>query len=192
MRHLLLTAATVTVLAACTSDTEAPTATLQRSAAGAHAGHGAANGKALTASQNQGVAKARNATARFHDRAAATAAGYTTQYPAGCATTNTAAGAQGFHFLNTELVDATVDLLNPELVMYEPRPDGSLQLVGVDYIVPLELSAEPPTLLGVPFMRNEPLGVWALHIWAWRPNPSGMFAAWNPSVSCEFADRVTL
>jgi hypothetical protein len=23
-----------------------------------------------------------------------------------------------------------------------------------------------------------------LHIWAWRPNKSGMFAMWNPAVSC--------
>ena len=45
-----------------------------------------------------------------------------------------------------------------------------------------------PTLLGVPFGRNEALGVWALHIWAWRPNPSGMFAMWNPRVSCALAD----
>ena len=43
------------------------------------------------------------------------------------------------------------------------------------------------TLLGVPFMRNEPLGVWALHIWAWRPNPRGMFAMWNPNASCKLA-----
>jgi hypothetical protein len=41
--------------------------------------------------------------------------------------------------------------------------------------------------LGVPFMRNEPLGMWALHIWAWRPNPSGTFAMWNPKASCAYA-----
>jgi len=81
-------------------------------------------------------------------------------------------------------VDATVELLRPELVIYEPRADGSLQLIGVDYVVPLQASEQPPTLLGMPFMRNEPLGVWALHIWAWRQNPRGMFAAWNPAVSC--------
>ena len=23
-----------------------------------------------------------------------------------------------------------------------------------------------------------------LHFWIWQPNPDGMFAAWNPSVSC--------
>lgn len=70
--------------------------------------------------------------------------------------------------------------------MYEPGENGQMQLVGVDYVVPFDKWASEigPTLLGMPFMRNEPLGVWALHIWAWRPNPSGMFAMWNPSVSC--------
>jgi hypothetical protein len=53
--------------------------------------------------------------------------------------------------------------------------------------VPLGASASAPTLLGVKFMENKPLDVWALHIWAWRPNPSGMFAAWNPKVSCKHA-----
>lgn len=73
--------------------------------------------------------------------------------------------------------------------MYEPGENGQMQLVGVDYVVPFDKWASEigPTLLGMPFMRNEPLGVWALHIWAWRPNPSGMFAMWNPSVSCALA-----
>jgi hypothetical protein len=73
--------------------------------------------------------------------------------------------------------------------MYEPQADGSQRLVGVDYVVPFAAwsSDAPPTLLGVPFMRNEPLGVWALHIWAWRSNPSGAFAMWNPTVSCAAA-----
>jgi hypothetical protein len=59
----------------------------------------------------------------------------------------------------------------------------------VDYVVPFDqwTSSEPPTLLGKPFLRNEALGVWALHIWAWRPNPGGMFAGWNPAASCAYA-----
>lgn len=94
-----------------------------------------------------------------------------------------------FIWLNESLVDDKVELLKPELLMYEPKPGGGMQLIGVDYVVPLSASATPPTLLGVPFMRNEPLGVWALHIWAWRPNPSGKVAAWNPNVSCEHANQ---
>jgi len=151
----------------------------------------AANGTPLTADQNAAIARVRTATTRFHDIAVATApttqggGGYTVQFPAGCAASPD--GAQGFHYLNQGLVDTNVELLRPELIMYEPGPNGQMNLVGVDYIVPLALSAQAPTLLGVPFMRNEPLGVWALHIWAWRPNPSGMFGMWNPSVSCALA-----
>jgi hypothetical protein len=28
------------------------------------------------------------------------------------------------------------------------------------------------------------LGIWYLHVWIWEPNPSGLFADWNPSVTC--------
>lgn len=141
----------------------------------------------LTEAQAQGVAQVRAATARFQTIGNAQQAGYTAQYPAGCA--QSAEGAQAFHYLNPALADSVVDLLRPELFMYEPQADGSLQLIGVDYVVPFDAwkGDGPPTLLGVPFMRNEPLGVWALHIWAWRDNPSGMFAPWNPAVSCRHA-----
>ena len=141
----------------------------------------------LTPEQRQGVAQVQSATTQFQSYAAARQAGYTNQFPAGCAQSSD--GAQGFHYLNDGLVDDKVELLRPELVMYEPQPDGSLQLIGVDYIVPFDAwkVATPPTLLGMPFMRNEPLGVWALHIWAWRSNPSGMFAMWNPQANCKAA-----
>ena len=186
--------AAIGLIAACTTDPEAPTTTVEPSASlSAHGAHGSGNDGKLTSSQLQAIARVRQATAKFHDIEAAKAAGYTNQYPPGCAVSPEGEGAQAFHYLNPGLVDATVELLRPELVMYEPQRDGSLQLIGVDYVVPFDVwkSSEPPTLLGVPFMRNEPLGVWALHIWAWRPNPSGMFAAWNPKVSCQHASAVS-
>ena len=191
---LILAGAAVALTVACSLTPDAPTATSQASSA--HAGHGASgrlfNNGELTPEQLQAIAEVRNATTRFHDIAIATATvaqgggGYTNQFPAGCAASPE--GAQGFHYLNPDLVDATVELLRPELVMYEPGPNGQMNLVGVDYIVPLELSATPPTLLGVEFAPlGPPLNVWALHIWAQRPNPLGMFAPWNPKVSCAFA-----
>ena len=193
-RHLLLALSAFALTAACAPSPEPPTATPQASA---HAAHGATsrafNNGELTPEQKQAIAEVRNVTTRFRDIAFATAptaqggGGYTLQFPAGCAASPND-GAQGFHYLNEGLVDATVELLKPELVMYEPGPNGQMNLVGVDYIVPLALSPTPPTLLGVPFAPlGPPLNVWALHIWAQRPNPSGMFAPWNPKVSCEFA-----
>lgn len=137
--------------------------------------------------QLEAVALVKMATAKYHTLAAAQEDGFTSQYPAGCAASPV--GAQGIHYLNPARVDTLVELLRPELVMYEPQRDGRLELVGVDYVVPFAAwtRAEPPQLLGMPFGRNEPLGVWALHIWNWRSNPLGTFAMWNPRVSCEFA-----
>lgn len=183
--RLLLTGATLSVVAACANDPAPPTASVQP--ADAHAVHARDAEQRLTADQRKAIAKVRNATARFHDIEVARKAGYTEQYPPGCAVSPNGEGAQAFHYLNPDLVDGKVELLRPELLMYEPKPDGSLQLIGVDYVVPLGASPSAPTLLGVKFMENKPLDVWALHIWAWRPNPSGMFAAWNPKVSCNHA-----
>ena len=183
--RLVLTGATLSVVAGCSNDPAPPTASSQP--ADAHAVHARDVEERLTPDQRKAIANVRNATARFHDIDVARKAGYTAQYPPGCAVSPNGEGAQAYHYLNPDLVDGKVELLRPELLMYEPKPDGSLQLIGVDYVVPLGASASAPTLLGVKFMENKPLDVWALHIWAWRPNPSGMFAAWNPKVSCEHA-----
>ena len=190
MRHASLTIAAIGLLAACSSsDPNPPVATVAVSSQDGHASHAATNNGDLTPDQKKAIAEVRNMTTKFHDIAAAKAAGYSKQYPPGCA--ESPDGAQAFHYLNESLVDGTVELLKPELLMYEPQPNGQMQLIGVDYVVPLTSSNTPPTLLGVPFARNEPLGVWALHIWSARPNPSGMFAAWNPKVSCKYAAKAT-
>lgn len=149
--------------------------------------HGESKSVPLTKEQKEGVKQVTDAMWRFRTFSESQTAGYTTQYPAGCAQSEN--GAQGFHYLNKDLVDANVELLRPELVMYEPQPNGELRLIGVDYVVPFTAWTSPnaPVLLGMPFMRNEPLGVWALHIWAFRENPRGMFAMWNPNASCKYA-----
>ena len=149
----------------------------------AHGDHGGTARTVLSAADAGAVADVRSATARFQDIRVAREAGYTVQHPVGCAASSE--GGQGFHWLNESLVDDKVELLKPELVMYEPQPGGSLKLVGVDYVVPYTEGSSPPTLLGREFAHNVPLGVWALHIWAWEPNELGMFAAWNPAVSCD-------
>jgi hypothetical protein len=141
----------------------------------------------LSAEDQQAIDAVRQKADGYKDLAAAKAAGYTKQYPEGCI--QTADGSQGFHFLNESLVDDKVDVNTPELLMYEPKADGSTELIGVDYAIPFDkwTATEPPTLLGRPLMRNENLKVWALHIWTHRANPSGMFAAYNPTVNCDNA-----
>jgi hypothetical protein len=81
----------------------------------------------------------------------------------------------------------------PEALIYEPR-GGKLELVDVEYIVIAAAwdaaNKTPPTLMGQLFHYNPSpnrYGIpafYALHVWAWRPNPDGVFADWNPRVSC--------
>jgi hypothetical protein len=180
----LTVAVTIGMIAGCARTSESPPTAA--SAVAAHSSHAVVPNGDLTAEQKKAIADLRNATVKFHDFAYATSAnggGYTVQYPAGCAASST--GAQGVHYLNPSLVDNKVELLRPELIMYEPGPNGQMNLVGVDYVVPLDQATTAPSLLGVSFAAlGAPLNVWAVHIWAWRPNPSGMFAQWNPKVSC--------
>ena len=191
----VLSLAAVGVLTACgaadTTPTDSPQTRVAMLAAHSHPGTNAE----LTPERLEVIAQLRQVTAQFHDVHAAVRAGYVVQFPAGCAASN--AGAQGFHYLNPVLADdAVINPLTPELLMYEPGPSGRLELVGVDYVIKystLPRSTMPkPTVLGIDMMQNDGLNVWALHIWSRRPNPSGMFAAWNPKVSCKFAEDAQL
>ncbi len=107
-------------------------------------------------------------------------------------------GAQGIHFTHGERIgDTTLDPLRPEVLMYEPRPDGSLRLIGAEYLVFQQDwhdagNGAPPILLGREFSLNTTLldePFYALHVWVWQHNPLGIFANWNPLVSCEHEAR---
>jgi hypothetical protein len=96
-------------------------------------------------------------------------------------------GAMGVHFGNGALIDGTADPLHPEVLIYEPGTNGEMSLVGVEFIIPLAVlpkTAPAPVLFGQKFVVNDVFGVWALHVWTHRSNPSGLFAQWNPRVHC--------
>ena len=141
----------------------------------------------ITGEVQRQVAELRARTAAFHRFEAAAAAGWGTQIT-GCFA-NPALGGMGFHYGNVALIDGTVDVLEPELLLYEPERNGRLRLVAVEYIVPFTAwtGATPPELYGQSFHRNEGFGIWVLHVWHMRENPNGIFADWNPKVSCQFA-----
>ena len=183
MRITTVTMFSLAALVACAPADENP----EQEAAAEPAAESRLAANGLPAETMAEVERVRQATARFASLDTAMAAGYTQQYPEGCA--QSPDGVQGYHYMNPSLVDAQVDPMTPELVMYERQADGSMRLIGVDYVIPFDqwTAAEPPTLLGQPLLRNEPLGVWAIHIWTERDNPSGMFAPWNPNASCEHA-----
>ena len=96
-------------------------------------------------------------------------------------------GGMGFHYGNTTLIDGSLRVDEPELLLYEPDSNGRLHLVAVEYIVPYTFhsrSAAPPVLFGQQFKQNDTFQLWGLHVWIWKANPRGLFATWNPQVSC--------
>jgi hypothetical protein len=134
------------------------------------------------------IAQLRALTAPFHRIEAAMEAGWDVQITPCLELPGV--GGMGYHYGNLAFIDGNVNLLEPELLLYEPTKNGRLRLVGVEYIVPYDFHGPeeaPPTLMGQDFHRVDGAGLWGLHVWIWRHNPLGMFADWNPNVTCEFA-----
>jgi hypothetical protein len=139
----------------------------------------------LDASVRRNVETLRRATEKFHDLAAAEAAGYPTTLPA-CIADSTM-GGMGYHMVDRTRFDATLEIERPEMLIYAPLRDGKLELVAVEYVVPFRAvpaTEPPPRLFGQALKPYPRLNYWALHVWAWRPNAAGLFADWNPAVKC--------
>ena len=130
------------------------------------------------------VTRVRTATEPFKSTTAAEAAGY--KRVTDCVEYQPA-GAMGYHFQNNALLDTTLDVDHPEVLVYERMPDGTFKLNGVEFLVPISAwtSSDPPKIMGQPLKRAEKLGIWYLHVWTWEPSPSGLFADWNPRVKCD-------
>ncbi len=128
----------------------------------------------------------REANDRFKDVAAATAEGYG---PIPCVSGPTG-GAMGIHYVNgAYLEDGEIDIAKPEAVMYEPKEDGTLELIAVEYITtkgPANLNGHLFNFVTEPNRYGLP-AFYELHVWAWRENPTGAFADMNPTVSCDAA-----
>jgi hypothetical protein len=129
------------------------------------------------------ITRLRAATERLKASDAAIAAGYKAE--TNCVQ-HQPHGAMGIHFNHPGLRDATLDVEKPEVLVYEKRPDGTLQLNGVEFLVPFTAwtKTEPPSIMGQSLKRADSLGFWYLHVWNWTANPSGLFADWNPNVKC--------
>ena len=133
------------------------------------------------------LARVRKATAQFQSTEAARAAGYDLVPGLDYCFDNPGVGGMGFHYINTSILDTTIELLRPEAMVYAPTRKG-LELGAVEYIVPAAAwdaeHDEMPELLGHHFHLNEALGVYVLHAWIWKTNPAGVLEDWNPRVSC--------
>jgi hypothetical protein len=123
-------------------------------------------------------------------------------------------GAMGIHFFRPDLlgisgppnprVDGTgthTDFRKPSILIYEPQADGSLRLVAVENLVFAKAwhaagNDKLPTFHGVEYdsMKDSPATAideahmfephYDRHVWLYRENPHGMFAQFNPKVSC--------
>ena len=122
-------------------------------------------------------------------------------------------GAMGIHFFRPDLLGITkekprvggtgthTDFMKPSILIYEPQADGSLELVAVENLVFKEAwdaqNKRMPSYLGVDYdyMWDDPSTEideahvfephYDRHVWIFRENPNGVFAQFNPNVTCE-------
>jgi hypothetical protein len=127
----------------------------------------------------------------------------------------TSQGAMGVHYFRPDLlgisappsprvdgVGTHTDFRKPGILIYEPQADGSMALVAVENLVFAKAWREsgqsvPPSFHGVPYdsMVDDPATEldeahmfephFDRHVWIYRDNPSGVFAQFNPLVTCE-------
>jgi len=93
----------------------------------------------------------------------------------------------GFHYTHRDrdlITDGRVNLMEPEFLVYAPKPNGGVKFAALDYFVPYNTwsSSSPPALLGQSFAREDGFQAYVLHIWLFWHNPAGMFENYNPEV----------
>lgn len=157
----------------------------------------AALGTAVASANNddegRNLTDVRAATAPLANLDVAIAAGYGPVK--GCAQ-KPGVGGMGQHYAKGALVeDPALNPLRPEILVFEPRGDGSYRLVAVEYIVlkadwekahpgtTPRLYDKALTLVSAPNAYELP-DFYEIHLWLWKKNPLGLFADYNPRVSC--------
>lgn len=122
-------------------------------------------------------------------------------------------GAMGLHYVRPDLLKITgqqprvdgagmhTDFLKPAVLIYEPQPDGSQQLVAIENLVWAKAwkdagNTSAPAFNGNQYyyMHDNPNTAadeahgfephYELHFWLYRDNPAGMFSQFNPAVTC--------
>jgi hypothetical protein len=200
-----MTCASVIVLtiAGCSADSPTPTdsymAQLDLSAV------------AQSSSNAQALNDLRRLTAPLHDLDAATARQYSLLIatpltaPDGCIS-DPMAGGMGYHYSRFDnLGDDSIELLNPEFLVYAPKKgqanggDVARRLGALEYFIPYSTVWPGPddahfirkprlgdfsSFAGLPDVELSatPFDGWAIHIWLWENNPGGMLTNFNKSV----------
>ncbi|MBN1246734.1 MAG: hypothetical protein JXC32_03710 [Anaerolineae bacterium] len=150
---------------------------------------------AVLAAGQSDIAGIRRATAKYHRLEVAEADGFvplTFPDPPTACISHEDEGAMGVHYIRVDRFDGDIVLTEPEVLLYDIGPDGKAKLLGVEYVVPEPAfdEANPQTVLGQELIRKTSVGphpadpYYERHVWIWHRNPSGMFADWNPRVTC--------
>jgi hypothetical protein len=151
-----------------------------------HGGHGVAN-----------LGPLRAVTAKYHSTTVAEHHGYAkfSDINGISCIAQPGMGAMGVHYVNGDLVNnPAIVASKPEAMVYSPDRSGKLHLAAVEYIVVKSAwdatHKHPPMLYGQMFMTTDAPNryglptFYSLHVWAWKHNPAGTFAMWNPNVHC--------
>lgn len=162
-------------------------------AAAPHAHHGPATSVVVAPPD---LARMRAGTARYQQFAEARADGFVPLSECVAAPW----GGMGYHFGHPDrLQSLTLDPALPQVLLYEPMKNGRMRLVGVEFMIHGEAwyaagNTSAPALAGRTFDPPNPdhpdedvRPFYTLHVWAWRENPDGVFAPFNPNVSCAHA-----
>ena len=158
---------------------------------------------------------------KYRDVNVAKAEGYTTDNK--CVTAEMlghpeAMGTMGLHYVRRDMlglppkpappgsgrVSGTgthTDFRQPSMLVYEPQPDGSLELVAVENLVFAKAwhdkSESAPTFHGRtwPLLKDDPSTKvdeahgwephYEQHLWVFRDNPNGRYSPFNPLVTCK-------
>lgn len=122
----------------------------------------------------------------------------------------------GHHYVNPRLLGLTAPVNGrvngtgtytgvnpPAILLYAPDSSNGLKLVGIEMLVFAQAwhaeHKQPPKFRGreYNFMADNPatpqdeahgfMPHYDLHIWLFEHNPSGLYAQWNPALSCSTA-----
>lgn len=152
---------------------------------------GVATGETSHQRLERKIERVRQVTGAYHNEALATVGGF--ERTDECVASPD--GGMGYHYVNRDRFDSVVKRDQPEALLYAEGRAGVRVLTGIEYLKvdadqDLSTDDDRPSLFGHPFagpMPGHGPGMpvhYDLHVWVWSWNPSGMFAEWNPRVTC--------
>jgi len=138
-----------------------------------------------SAESQASLAAVRQATLKYKDISAAFADNYALFYKC---TEQPGVGTMGQHLINFDLVgNDAVDPMHPEGLVYAPKRNGGWKLVAVEYVTfqaGISVLGQPMNTVPATNRYGIPSQFYAKHAWIWQGNPDGVFADWNPDVTC--------